>query len=197
MKEIILILIFSWTNISIGQSLNINNGTDTIYLGADNEIQIETELPNVILQTEIGDLRKVQEHYYKFKICDSITTDIKIYLRNAVNNNLINEFQLKVFKAKEPIIVPYFRKYPMGVRAIPKINADLPFTVTEYKLEIIRKNGEKEIYLNLGNLLSAENYVVFRQLNPGDTYRIIDLIAINNCEQAERHLAPSEYYTVQ
>jgi hypothetical protein len=55
MKIIISILIFSWTNILVGQSLEINNGTDTIYLGAYNEIKIKTDKPNIILQSDLGE----------------------------------------------------------------------------------------------------------------------------------------------
>ena len=150
------------------------------------------------MQCESGELRKVEDRYYIFMICDSTITEIKFFLKNAQNNKLIKDFQFRVFIANDPVIVPIFRGHPKwGVRAISTISADLAFGVNEFKLEIIRKDSGRQVYLNHGCFLNWESFNALKDLKRGDTFRILDLIASNNCDPNGRRLPPSKIYTIQ
>jgi hypothetical protein len=193
----IFILALLLTNVGISQTLKINNGIDTIIFGADNEIIIKTEIPNIILRSNSGELRRVEDHYYIFKMCDSNISSIVFSLVEKERSTVIKEFYFDVIRAPDPVAFLVMQTFYPGVRAVLKNGVTLPFVVKEFNLEIIKRTGERSIFFNRGSPLESKVYLAFKEFQNGDIFRIRDIIIQNECESTFRHLAPTEFYIIE
>jgi hypothetical protein len=196
MKCILSILALLLTNLGIAQTLRINNGIDTIFFGANNEIIINTDIPNIILKSKNGELRRIEDHYYIFKMCDSNISNIVFSLVEKGRSRAIKEFYFDVVKAPDPVVFLVMQTFFPGVRAGLKNGVYIPFIVKEFNLEIIKRTGERSIFFNRGSQLESNAYLAFREFQNGDIFRIRDIIVQIKCESTFRHLAPTEFLTI-
>lgn len=147
----------------------------------------------------LGELHRLAEHYYRFKICtpkDSVVSFT--LLKKGKSLEVIKKINFNIAKAPDPAV--YFSRnyvYPVGIRVLLENGVSLDFVVKTYQFEVIKKDGTKTTYMNYGSELTDNGFAAYRQLQEGDSFRVTNILARNECEAVDRRITETAYYIVK
>jgi len=183
------------------QNSLISLRSDTLFIGVGNPIWLDKYIKgmNIQITSDVGVITKYDSSHWDLMICktDSLKATLTISERKNGEDIILEIRSLQILETPSSKVQVYFNngnrhgyynaEKPKGVRyLIDNFNYDMRFTIKEFKLTILKLNGDSLTFRNYGANFSKKIRNQLCSLKSGDKFYGWNVIYFNECEKNYR-----------